>query len=208
MVNMGGLGIADRTKLSYDEIDEDSAQDEYDAWIRESSQQNVSTTFVPTLDSSNSSAMPLGWAGQGLSGNHSSNSLNKSTSGLFIDGEETDQPTGDTTATTSTSSTAASTTLPPSIPSPNAVRETKSDRYIKTTNMARFYYRKTNSFEALRQTKSHEQLLPQSTPNDNNNKNNSINGVNGIGSKPSNGSVDVVKRKSKSSMNLSSHTTP
>lgn len=150
LVNMGGLGIHDKTTIPA----EDSAQTEYDAWVRDAQARQVSNTFVPTaLDT------PQGWGGRGLQGNFSSGSLNKSVSGLFIDGEES------TTTAPDQQASGESTAIPP-IPSPISIRESKSDRYIKTTNMANFYYRKTSaSLEALRQSKSHEQLMPVSAGN-------------------------------------------
>ena len=148
LVNMGGLGITDQTNLSVDTID--SAQREYDERLKEA---NGDEMLPPTLDPN------FGWGGMGLRGNHSNGSLARSLSGgsgLFLMDEDeqsnNDQAAGERT-----------TTAPPPMPTPFGFKHSSgkdlsdTSRYIKTTSMARFYYRKTQSTDeddTLRQSKS------------------------------------------------------
>ena len=145
LVNMGGLGIADRTKLSYG----DSAQEEYDSWVRQD-KAKIQDTLAPDFE------VRQGWGGQGLSGNTSSASLTKSGSGLFIDGEDTpeQQHAGEHTYTVPAMGMSSNKT--------KAIDDDTPDGYIKTTNMALFYYRKTKSMGSLRQIKSHQEITQAS----------------------------------------------
>eukprot|EP00540_Astrosyne_radiata_P006631 CAMPEP_0116851396 /NCGR_PEP_ID=MMETSP0418-20121206/16700_1 /TAXON_ID=1158023 /ORGANISM="Astrosyne radiata, Strain 13vi08-1A" /LENGTH=882 /DNA_ID=CAMNT_0004483415 /DNA_START=64 /DNA_END=2713 /DNA_ORIENTATION=- len=168
LVNMGGLGIGDQSKLALD-----SAQEEYDSMLKDKSVQSSSKS-VPNLFTN----LKMGWAGEGPHGNISSNSLNKSAnslnksaSGLFIDGEEAEGSGLQVSGIATTHDT------------------NSSPDYIKTTNMARFYYRKTLCWDGLRQIRSHDQL--------------STDGLSDITSVANNGIKEGGRRKSKSTMNLS-----
>jgi len=121
LVNFGGLGIGDQTMVDSDQL---------------RSKDNLSAPQTPlTLPAD----IKPGWSGLGLKGNRSAASLESSTShasGLFIEGDDhsKEQVAGEQT------------NHMPLFPKPNSTfLPTASDdskRYLKTTNMASFYYRK------------------------------------------------------------------
>ena len=99
-----------------------------------------------------------GWQGLGLRGNRSSGSLERSpsaSSGLFID---RDEPPLEQTAGEESVPAAVET---PSGAGSEAGSEAKKDGYIKTTSMARFYYRNHASHGNLPVSHSQERLGEQ-----------------------------------------------
>ncbi len=121
LVNFGGLGIGDQTMVDSEQL---------------RGKDNLSAPQTPlTLPAD----IKPGWSGLGLKGNRSAASLESSTShasGLFIEG---DDPSKEQVAGEQTNHM-------PLLPGPNSTfLPTASDdskRYLKTTNMASFYYRK------------------------------------------------------------------
>ncbi len=141
LVNMGGLGVADQTNLA----SPDSAQEAYDA-MRNGGEHKPMEIPPAHIDGE----IQHGWAGRGLRGNHSAASLNRSNSGasgLFLiddDDASTEQVAGEN---------------PLSSPHDSSNRMNLDDLYVKTSSMAKFYYRKDQSGENLfKQSHSAEQL--------------------------------------------------
>lgn len=131
LVNLGGLGITDRYLADDDSKVEDKLQ-----------------VYSQGIDVSE---VPPGWNGMGLKGNFSSGSLNRSTSGgsglFLIDGESDDESTGMNYATSKSTEQGAG--EPPSTSQTKANSSGNLGSYLKTTNMAEFYYRKTKSHGSL-----------------------------------------------------------
>jgi TAG lipase / steryl ester hydrolase / phospholipase A2 / LPA acyltransferase len=133
LVNMSGLGVGDQTNL----YAPDSAQEAFDAMYKNNGRP------VDLMEGE----LPSGWGGQGLKGNHSNTSLNRCSSGasgLFLmDDEEgtTEQVAGENPKGKCASST-----------------NQLDSCYVKTTSMAKFYYRKHPSYEELPQSKSQGHL--------------------------------------------------
>lgn len=147
LVNLGGLGVADRTNLST----ADSAQDAYDAMRNGSGE--LRQTEVPVIF--NDGELQQGWGGMGLRGNQSTASLNRSNSGasgLFLMDDDdaqmtTDQVAGENSLGAGGASNSSSGTL------------NLDNTYVKTSSMAKFYYRKHQSGDNLvAQSQSHDQL--------------------------------------------------
>lgn len=122
LVNFGGLGIADQTLVA-----------DSDQLRNKESTPSPQTPLVLPVD------IKPGWSGLGLKGNRSAASLESATShasGLFIEGDDhsKEQVAGEQTNHMPLFSGMKSS----STPTPND----DSKRYLKTTNMASFYYRK------------------------------------------------------------------
>jgi len=122
LVNFGGLGIGDQTIVQ--DLEQFRNKD------------NISEPQTPLI-------LPLdikpGWSGQGLKGNRSAASLESSTShasGLFIEGDDNskEQVAGEQTNHMPLFSGIKCSLIPTS--------RDDSKKYLKTTNMASFYYRK------------------------------------------------------------------
>jgi hypothetical protein len=148
LVNFGGLGVSDRNLI------EDFEQ------LR--NKENSPTPKIPV-------SLPIdikpGWSGLGLHGNrHSAASLGSSTSvasGLFIEGDDhfsKEQVPGEQTNHT------------PSLPGKKSISissKTSSQddekSYLKTTNMASFYYRKLphsgNNLDQMQRSHSHGEQI-------------------------------------------------
>lgn len=130
LLNLGGLGFVDQVNI----------QDTEDI-IREELTNGMPAQLVPNRP------LSPGWGGMGLRGNHSSVSLNRTSSassGLFLDEDErNDQEPGEKTMNHR-----------------DGAMEPISDKdYIKTTSMANFYYRKQGSgSQGDLRAKSHEHL--------------------------------------------------
>jgi len=126
LVNLGGLGVSDQPKIGgLDNLK-----------TPESPVPQKPEAIIPDID------INSGWGGMGLRGNRSSGNLHRTSSdasGLFIDEEEysTEQDAGERTdmAPKKLNSTA-------SLPSKKSLEELS---YVKTTSMAKFYYRKVNT---------------------------------------------------------------
>ena len=143
LVNMGGLGIIDR-HLTDDDFVDSRVEDKKYLF----SHQEKLQTHSQGLDVSE---VPPGWNGMGLKGNFSSGSLNRSTSGgsgLFLmDGDSDDDSTGNNDTTPNTSVQWAG-----EYPATSQKKVGSSGNlggYLKTSNMADFYYRKTKSHGSL-----------------------------------------------------------
>jgi len=145
LVNFGGLGIADQNFVG-----------ESDPLRNKDSISAPQTPLILPVD------IKLGWSGHGLKGNRSAVSLESSTShasGFFIDGDDysKEQVAGEQTN---------------HMPPPPATKSSlisapldDSKRYLKTTNMASFYYRKFpsshNSLDRIGRSLSHGEQLEE-----------------------------------------------
>jgi hypothetical protein len=131
LVNLSGLGVSDQANI--EGVDQNQ--------VKGAANVNVESSSIPAID------VKHGWAGMGLQGNRSSNSLElSSASGLFIegDGPPVEQAPGEQTVNTSITQ----------LPSTNSLNSEKNG-YIKTTSMAHFYYRNTSSYSDLERSRSH-----------------------------------------------------
>lgn len=148
LVNLSGLGISDQTKL-----EGFNAAGEHDTNRQNGSSGHLPESVPPEIP------MSPGWGGMGLRGNHSSGSLNRMrshSSGLFIDGEEEGAQHGMLTVGQQTS---GEVTKVPSIDRLDAgVPMPTRNGYFKTTSMAHFYYRKTQSGSDIRKSISHDDI--------------------------------------------------
>lgn len=121
LVNMGGLCITERHNL----VDEFDPERPY-----------PSSSDIPH-------EAPHGWKGMGLRGNFSSGSLNRTSSGLFLEGDSEDErSTGKNVQTQ----------LPGEVPTPYPSTEklpSYNEGYIKTSSMASFYYQRTGSQNSM-----------------------------------------------------------
>jgi predicted acylesterase/phospholipase RssA len=149
LINLGGLNVSDQSKI---EDFEGYAHDE------SSKMTTGEDPLVPPL------GMSSGWGGHGLRGNRSSASLDRSVgSGVFIEGE--DQPFVE-------QQVPGEQTLPTPIhtnrsaPNSNVKDSIGNNGYIKTTCMARFYYRKSGSYGDLPRSKSHDHVDRTSVESD------------------------------------------
>ena len=142
LLNMGGQGVADQVVLTA----QDSAQDAYDQMQRNDVLPEVTV---------NENQLQDGWCGMGLRGNHSTGSLNKSASGasgLFMmdDEDAVESPASLRRASGSGSATDL------------------EKSYLKTSSMAKFYYRKSHSGNDLKmpsKSHSHDQLRQDAAEN-------------------------------------------
>lgn len=116
LVNVGGLGVGDQAVV-------ESFDDQYITNIQDKGSRETARMHGPVMRIP-SGNVNSGWNGYGLKGNRSSgtNLAGSHPSGLFIDDEEHHQAPAQRTGE-----------------SPGKV---KSEGYVKTTSMARFYYRK------------------------------------------------------------------
>jgi hypothetical protein len=139
LVNLGGLGIGDQAII----------QDQEDI-IKEDPKNLRSAS--PVLSGPH---VNQGWGGKGLHGCHSAASLTRSASnasGVFFDEDADEEDDGDQVPGELSMMEHRHT---------NAKKESiKEQDYIKTTNMANFYYRKSGSHDNLR-SKSHDHLLAE-----------------------------------------------
>ena len=137
LVNLGGLGITD-PHLAED-LGDSSIDDKFQSHSQDKDQAHSQVADV--------SEVPLGWNGMGLKGNFSSGSLNRSASGgsgLFLmDGESDDDSTVVKGMTSMLSEQEAGEQPPRS--QTKTVSCDNLGGYLKTTNMADFYYRKSKS---------------------------------------------------------------
>jgi len=151
----GGHAVTDRQSLSGDLSD--SAQKEYDEQLA-----HGDTMAIEMERPLMAVEFSQGWGGMGLRGNHSTGNLHRSvsnSSGLFFDGDENPSLLGEQV------SGERSTTMSPK-PSSNCdlVGSISDGRYIKTSSMAHFYYRRAGSQEdallvpPIRHTHSHPEL--------------------------------------------------
>jgi len=146
LVNFGGLGIADQTLVEdFDQSrNKDNISDPH------------SISLIPPVD------IKPGWSGLGLKGNRSAASLESSTShasGLFIEGDDhaKEQVAGEQTNH-----------MPPFSGVKSPLISTSRDdpkKYLKTTNMASFYYRKFpsshSSLNEIQRSLSHGEQLEE-----------------------------------------------
>jgi hypothetical protein len=138
MAALGGLSVADQVHFTA----EDSAQTAYDEMQRQSN--------AVRSEPLNDSALQNGWGGMGLSGNQSDGSLNRcasGASGLFLMDDEhihSDQAAGENSV--SPMQQAKLVAL--------ASAKELDVQYVKTTSMAKFYYRKQHSEGDLVQSRS------------------------------------------------------
>eukprot|EP00538_Stauroneis_constricta_P004154 CAMPEP_0119550998 /NCGR_PEP_ID=MMETSP1352-20130426/4405_1 /TAXON_ID=265584 /ORGANISM="Stauroneis constricta, Strain CCMP1120" /LENGTH=873 /DNA_ID=CAMNT_0007597001 /DNA_START=138 /DNA_END=2759 /DNA_ORIENTATION=- len=156
LVNLGGYGVGDQVAMTRSLADPYQSNHQLSQYNHQQQQQYPSTpkynpgTKIPHF------YINQGWGGQGLKGNRSNASLERSpsaASGLFI--ENDDIPTavslaggqhpGEDTATPAQR---------------QAAQEASSSQlgslgYIKTTSMAKFYYRKIPSYGKLPRSRSH-----------------------------------------------------
>jgi len=140
LVNFGGLGIADQTLVA----DSDELRDKDNNILHQ-------TPMMSPRD------IKPGWSGHGLKGNRSAASLGSCSShasGLFIEGDDQskEQVAGEQTHHMPSISGMRSSLVP--------AFHDDSKRYLKTTNMASFYYRKFHSSDnsldsSLRRSFSH-----------------------------------------------------
>ena len=148
----GGHAVTDPASIGGDLSD--SAQREYDEQLTHGRNTEIDAVIPIELNQ--------GWGGMGLRGNHSTGNLHRSASnnsGLFFDADEPygnlgEQVPGERTATMS-----------PKAPSSSDLAGSLGDgRYIKTSSMANFYYRRAGCQEEavlmsrIRHTQSHDQL--------------------------------------------------
>jgi hypothetical protein len=136
LVNLGGLGVSDQANI--EEIDQHK--------LKESTNPSPDIPIISSLDPNH------GWAGLGLRGNRSSGSLERTlsaASGLFIEGEGVamEQIAGEHTAVDEIQKASSANSL-----------DSGNRDYIKTTSMARFYYRNSSSYGNLPRSRSHEHL--------------------------------------------------
>lgn len=137
LVNLGGLGISDNTELH-----------------RYSQKENIPS--YGHMATAEQPSMPLeinpGWGGMGLHGNKSSGSLPRSpsdASGLFIEEmDPTEQVAGEQTVHSSIKDHHSASSF-----------ETGGQSYVKTTNMAHFYYRNTLSQGSLKHTPGGDNIV-------------------------------------------------
>lgn len=133
LVNMSGLAITERHSIGEQMIDGSHEDQRDERYVLE----------IPT-------EVPAGWKGMGLRGNFSSGSLNRSGSGIFLDGDSEDE-------LSTSGAYNVQKQLPGEIPT-HCVTKEQSDtihnkRYIKTSSMADFYYHKKNQ-----NSKSHNNI--------------------------------------------------
>jgi hypothetical protein len=129
LVNFGGLTVGDQSHV--EGLDQQYRSKEGLSTIKDS--HSSLHPSIPQVEISH------GWGGMGLSGNRSSTNLVRSTSdasGIFIDGEDNvvEQVAGERTNPGPPGSV-----IPPKA-APTVVLD-GSKGYVKTTNMAQFYYR-------------------------------------------------------------------
>mmetsp|Transcript_18556 Transcript_18556/g.27179 ORF Transcript_18556/g.27179 Transcript_18556/m.27179 type:complete len:860 (+) Transcript_18556:28-2607(+) len=173
LVNLGGLGVADQMNLAAWENTESNNNKVSSMIDEENGGGNNANHDCQAVNSDGhewSTPMGhvdinLGWGGMGLQGNHSQASLARSEhslgSGLFMmDGSDDEaelhirKTTADAATSTEQDDRVLKTTL-----TPNHMKKQSSlddienaDGYLKTTNMANFYYRKTKSHDNLKET--------------------------------------------------------
>lgn len=169
LVNMAG-GLIDVPKVS--SSTEDSPQTVYDEEKQED----------PDGDHADDGDDPMavdqlrkGWGGMGLRGNHSTGSLNRSNSGasgLFLMGDEEQkeqehQQRTECQVAGENSTLARRVTEKMSNTASTSSLKELDNRYVKTSSMAHFYYRKSSgSVEnfLMRHSKSHNQLTNKHGP--------------------------------------------
>jgi len=146
LVNFGGLGVADQTLV-----------EDFDKLRNKDNTSSTHTPLVLPVD------IKPGWSGLGLKGNRSAASLASSTShasGLFIEGDEhsKEQVAGEQTNHV------------PIIPGKKrsvsiSFPHDEDKRYLKTTNMASFYYRKFppshGSLDQIQRSLSHGEQMEE-----------------------------------------------
>jgi len=142
LVNFGGLGIGDQAVVE----DSDQLRDK----------DVISAPQTPLLVPSE---IKPGWSGLGLKGNRSAASLASSAShasGLFIEG---DDPSKEQVAGEQTNHMPIFTGIKSTLASPS---KDDSKKYLKTTNMASFYYRKFpsshGSLDTMQRNLSQEEI--------------------------------------------------
>jgi TAG lipase/steryl ester hydrolase/phospholipase A2/LPA acyltransferase len=164
LVNLGGEAVADVPNLP---MAEDSAQIAYDEMRRKiDDDADDNNGLIPV----NGSQLQNGWGGMGLRGNQSTGSLNRSISPgvsdtFLVDSEDQGQQQQGTEQ-----QVAGENTVSPQVKKANANGSFPElgDRYVKTSSMAHFYYRKSGgSVEnfLMRHSKSHNQIAKDVTIN-------------------------------------------
>lgn len=139
LVNLGGLGISDQSKIG---------------GIENNEMHTAEATSILSLD------INQGWGGQGLRGNRSTASLNRSSSagsGLFLEGDElsTNPSVGQAAGEQTNPS------LNKSKPSSTDSRVPEFNRCMKTTTMAQFYYRNFHRYDKFPRSFSHHDQLDE-----------------------------------------------
>lgn len=137
LVNLGGLAVGDQCNIE----------------VVERMHNSGIGTVNEDANSTNGVEINLGWSGMGLRGNRSYGSLERSpsaASGLFIEGDGPSVVEG----------TYRMLADPEVTPTPiNELEGDERDGYIKTTSMANFYYRNTNSsYSHLPRARSEDQF--------------------------------------------------
>jgi len=144
LVNMSGLAVTDQHNHHRDTSGGDSC---------EAIVEGERSSFHSPLSNDIPSEIPVGWKGMGLRGNFSSGNLNRESSrgsGLFlIDGESEDERSA-YSSSQQQQENYISTQEPGEVshvqqgPIVDGLDVEGGDRYLKTTSMADFYYRKTS----------------------------------------------------------------
>jgi predicted acylesterase/phospholipase RssA len=157
LVNLSGLGVGDQTNL--EEFEHNGTNGDYERLepLQDPSRRTIQTAGSrPHVDMPATIPNNHGWGGMGLQGNMSSASLNRGSSGFFIDGDddaahlsagpkEGEQKAGELTKVPSSENC-----MDRTIPTP--------DGYFKTTTMAHFYYRKVSSSSDMRKSVSNQDI--------------------------------------------------
>jgi len=150
LVNLGGMAIADQTNIG--SLEKYNSFPVNHTGTGDLASHKVESPLQPI-------AIQPGWAGLGLSGNKSSGSLERSSSaasGLFIEGDDI----------ASIEQVAGEQTVPIGIPQTASNTSIDGTGYLKTTSMARFYYRNTaGSHENLRNGTNREGPWAEKTQN-------------------------------------------
>jgi TAG lipase / steryl ester hydrolase / phospholipase A2 / LPA acyltransferase len=132
LVNLSGLGVADQPTT--DDLHEYAG----------------GAHSVPVGTIGSEIGLNSGWSGMGLRGNRSANSLQRTTSdgsGLFIDDEELASRQQDAGEKSTMEKRPSGSNMAASRLSESSFQNDKG--YVKTTSMAKFYYRKSPSAKAL-----------------------------------------------------------
>jgi TAG lipase / steryl ester hydrolase / phospholipase A2 / LPA acyltransferase len=161
LVNLSGLGVADQPAT--DDLHDYSS----------GTQPPILAVAPTSLVVTSEVGLNSGWGGMGLRGNRSTNNLQRTSSdasGLFIDEEEARQQDAGENATQhpvisgTTTAVNKNSISSQSLPARNNSNDSgffNDKGYVKTTSMAKFYYRKSASKEPLNEYES-----IQKTPSD------------------------------------------
>lgn len=164
LVNMSGLGIADQTKLEDFQHDPaltgNNGEQHQNPELHDPSRPLNGGRLPEQVPLSIPTTASEGWGGLGLHGNRSSGSLNRlnrttsESSGFFIDGEE-----GNSQHYASSGQVPGEVTKVPSVENRMNNKAGEGQHgYFKTTSMAHFYYRKTESYSDFKKSYSDHEL--------------------------------------------------